>query len=109
MIYYLIGVVLFIFMLEQLVFGWKLFKVSIWVVWVIFFNIVQVLIVLFVGIIWNKWMMGYSLLYILDVLLLLLVGFVVYFVNIFVIYWWYCVCYVNDMFWWLFYQLYYVL
>ena len=31
MIYYLIGVALFIFMLEQLVPGWKLPKVSTWV------------------------------------------------------------------------------
>ncbi len=31
MIYYLIGVALFIFMLEQLVSGWKLPKVSTWV------------------------------------------------------------------------------
>ena len=88
MIYYLIGVALFIFMLEQLVPGWKLPKVSTWVARVIFLNIVQVSIALLAGITWNKWMMGHSLLHTSDALPPLLAGFAAYFVNTFVTYWW---------------------
>ncbi|HDR3070787.1 TPA: sterol desaturase family protein, partial [Pseudomonas aeruginosa] len=105
MIYYLIGVALFIFMLEQLVPGWKLPKVSTWVARVIFLNIVQVSIALLAGITWNKWMMGHSLLHTSDALPPLLAGFAAYFVNTFVTYWWHRARHANDTLWRLFHQL----
>ncbi|OOG89073.1 desaturase [Pseudomonas sp. A25(2017)] len=105
MIIYLIGVALAVLVLEHIIPGWKLPKVSTWFFRSMTLNIIQIAVALLAGVSWNKWMQGHSLFHLSASYSPLVAGFIAYFVNTFVTYWWHRFRHANNTLWRLFHQI----
>jgi sterol desaturase/sphingolipid hydroxylase (fatty acid hydroxylase superfamily) len=99
MLPYIIFAALWVFVLEQLFPGWKLPKVSTWMLRALTLNFIQVVVALVAGVTWNQWLSAYSLFHLSPALPAVVAGFIAYFCNTFVTYWWHRYRHANDFLW----------
>lgn len=101
----IIFMIFLIFILERIFPNWILPKVKRWYTRATIINVIQIFIAILAGYTWNKWMYGHSIFNVSEYFSPLFSGFIAYFSNTFVTYWWHRLRHKNLFLWRTFHQL----
>ncbi len=105
MLPYILAAFAFCVVLERLIPGWTLPKVRTWPVRVLLVNGVQLGVVLFAGVTWERWLSSWSLFHLSSHADPILGGFIAYFIATFVFDWWHRWRHEVDALWLGFHQI----
>jgi sterol desaturase/sphingolipid hydroxylase (fatty acid hydroxylase superfamily) len=93
------------FLIEKLTPGWKLPEVPTWTIRVLAINFAQLLIVVFAGYSWEKWLSEFSVFHLSQHVLGWAGGIIAYFIATFIFYWWHRWRHKSDYLWRHFHQI----
>jgi len=93
------------FLVEKLTPGWKLPEVPTWTIRVLAINFAQLLIVVFAGYSWEKWLLAVSAFHLSRYVPGWAGGIIAYFIATFIFYWWHRWRHESDYLWRHFHQI----
>lgn len=95
----------FCFILEKVIPGWSLPKVSTWPLRVLLVNAVQIGVVVIAGMTWERWLSTWSLFHLSHHVSPIIGGVIAYFIATFIFYWWHRWRHEHDFLWIGFHQI----
>jgi sterol desaturase/sphingolipid hydroxylase (fatty acid hydroxylase superfamily) len=101
----IVYMICFILFLEMAFPNRELPKVKWWYTRATVINIAQVCVAILAGYTWNKWMYGYSVFNLSELYSPIVSGFIAYFSNTFITYWWHRLRHKNRYLWRVLHQL----
>jgi sterol desaturase/sphingolipid hydroxylase (fatty acid hydroxylase superfamily) len=105
MIYLILAIAVGLILFERLYPSMALPKVENWWGRIIFCNTIQLLIIIFAGLTWDRWFQGYSLFKLQNIFSPSVAALIAYFVSTFIYYWWHRFRHESQFFWRLCHQL----
>ncbi len=99
------GVFIACFILERIIPGWKLPSVPTWTIRVLAINFVQLIVVVFAGFTWEKWLSTYSVFHLSACAGNVIGGIIAYIIATFIFYWWHRWRHTVDFLWTHFHQI----
>ena len=105
MLPYILAAFVFCFVLERIIPGWSLPRVSTWPFRVLLVNLVQLGVVVLAGFTWERWLSSTSIFHLSTHVGPIIGGFIAYFIATFVFYWWHRWRHEVDFLWLGFHQI----